>query len=88
MLPRGLEGDHGMGLQQGELRRASRTAHVGLQRGEGFALRLEDTPAQGGIRYPGIYAGGDAVAIGVDHPIDPAPCRVVDVVRFLGLGPA
>lgn len=45
LLPRGLEEEHGSALQQGVLRRAGRTGHVGRQQGEAFALPLEDKPA-------------------------------------------
>ena len=89
LLPRALFGEHGMDLQHGALQRAGWTGHVGRQPGEEFALRLGDKPAQGGIRYPGIHAGGAYdVAIGVDHPIDRAPRIVIDKVSLPGLGSA
>ncbi len=73
LLPRGLEGEHVKGLQQGDLHRARRTAHIGRQGGEGFALPLEEKAAPGGIGGPGKGAGGLAIAIGIDDPPDLGP---------------
>ncbi len=80
LLPRSLEGEHVKGLQQGEFHRAGLTAHVGLQRGEGFALPLEEKAAQGGIGDPGKGAGGRAIAIGIDDPTDLGRGVVADKV--------
>ena len=86
LLSRGLEEEYVSVLYQGELQRTGRTVHVEHRRGEAFTLPGEDKPAQVRIPHPGKYAGGNAVAIGIDVPINPASRIGAGKMFVLGLG--